>query len=108
MSALKFEGVKVKLGDTEYVVPALPLGALKKLRSQFELIASMDTTNRVVTDEQVDAVIAIVHKAISRNYPSVKVEELEELIDFRNMESLLAAIMSVTGLEKTKGAGRGN
>ena len=97
MSEPKFEGTPIKLGGVEYVMPPLNLKRLKALRAEFDIVNTMDK-GRIMTDEQIDAMLKVIHAAISRNYPDMTVDDLAELIDFGNLQTISAAVSSISGL----------
>lgn len=78
-------GTIVQLGDKEYVVPPLLLGAVEALRPQIDSLA------KPFGSEQIDAVLKVGLAAIRRNYPEMTREQLESVVDLSNMEELMAA-----------------
>jgi len=98
----QFEGVKVNAGGRELVLPALNLGALKRLREQFKVISGIDpaTQGATLTDAQVDAMTDIILASVRRNYPEITREEIEELVDLNNLPSAIEAILGQSGFAK--------
>ena len=86
-------GAPIKLGGRTFIVPALSFGQLKVLRNEFKITEGA----REMTDEITNAVVKIAHAAISRNYPTITILEMEELIDMRNVHDLLPAIKGESG-----------
>lgn len=107
MDQPKYDGEKFNFGGEEFVVPPLPLGALRKHRDALKIIQSVDASAKDVSDEQLDATFTIVLAAFQRNYPSMTREKLEEFLDLGNMLPVLNAIMASSGLEKGKTGGAG-
>ena len=98
--ATKHEGVSVSMGGKAWVVPALSFGQLKRLGPK---IASLSAVKGVPTDAQMDVVCEIVQAALLRNYPEIQLAEIEEMIDLRNAESVILAVMGAAGLESRPG-----
>ena len=86
-------GVKIPMGDHEYEVPPLTLGQLRRLQSRLADLSSGDTALVM------GAVCEIVQAAMSRNYPNLTVENVEELIDLGNRERVIAAVLGNSGLK---------
>ena len=95
-----FEGVKVTLGRQTYVVPALTCRQLKKHRANIAVLPQL--LNRDPTDEEVDGLLDVFHAAVSRNYPDVDRDQLEDLVDLNNLPSLIQAVLAQSGLERVK------
>lgn len=89
------EGVKITMGGREWIVPALSIGQVRRLGPDIAAVASAGDD---LTPELVAGVVKIVKASISRNYPEVTDEQVEELIDLRNFRDIIAAIMGVSGL----------
>lgn len=91
-------GAPITLGNRDFIVPALSFGQLKGLKKELEL-----TDNPQEMTEQVfEGLITIVTAAIGRNYPEIKREEVENLIDFNNVKQLMAAIKGESGFITNK------
>lgn len=95
-----FEGAEVVLGRQKYVVPALTIRQLKKYRKEIAVLPSL--AGRDPTDEEVDGLLDVFHAAVSRNYPDLKREDLEDLIDLNNLPTLIKAVLAQSGLERVK------
>ena len=89
------DGIAVKMGGKEYIVPPLTFKQLQKLEPSIALISSL---KGAPTGKQYDAVISIVQTALSRNYPDLNAEAVSGLLDLGNMRSVIQAIMGVSGL----------
>ncbi len=91
----KHDGIPLKLGGEEYVVPPLSLGQVKRLLPNIEKMqAGTDTLDKF------SSVVAIAHAALSRNYPELKYEDVEELVDMGNFKTVLDAVMGASGLAR--------
>ncbi len=98
MSTVKIPGVLLQIGGRHFVVPPLNFRSLRQIQPK---LSSLTSGGAVPDVEQLDSINEIVHLALSRNYPELTREELEDLIDLDNLRDLIGAIMGVSGLEKT-------
>lgn len=92
-----FDGKKLRIGRTEYIVPALNIRQLKK--HKVTLSKSAQFVGREPTDEEVDEMVEVIHAALSRNYPDISIEQLQDTLDLNNIASVMAAIAGLSGLE---------
>jgi ankyrin repeat protein len=99
MSAL-IDGVSIKVGVKEYIVPALNFKQIRTLMPKIQQLTNIGAT---MNDEQMDNVFTVIHAAISRNYPEINKEFLEENIDMNNVRPIINAIMGQSGLVKASG-----
>jgi hypothetical protein len=91
----KHEGITIKLAGEEYVVPPLSLGQVKRLLPNIEKMQQgTDTLDKF------SSVVAIAHAALNRNYPDLKYEDVEELIDMGNFKAVLDAVMGASGFQR--------
>lgn len=108
MGDVKHEGVKITIGGEDFTFPALNFTAIKKFRPQLELMGTMDPAGMTLSDEQIDAFLAIIHASLSRNYPEKTIEDVADMIDLANVGRVVEAIMAVSGFVKggaTAGSG---
>ena len=96
-------GTWVRLGDEEYRIPALGFGAIQELQDDVAGLAKMGARP---TPKQMAAVGLIVHAAMRRNYPSMTLETVGDMLDLGNYQQVLAAVLAIAGFEKA-GAGPG-
>ena len=94
----KHDGVKMRVGGRELIIPALTIKQVRGLRSQFDAMQSIGD-NVAPTDEQIGAVTEVIHSAVVRNYPDLTLDDLEELLDLSTMQAVVKAIMGQSGLE---------
>lgn len=98
---VKIDGVKLKIGTEEYIVPPLNFKALKKLTNETKIISRKIDGNVPETVEQSserrDAMISYIHHALLRNYSDIKRDELEDMLDVKNMRVVFAAVMGSSG-----------
>jgi 1-deoxy-D-xylulose 5-phosphate reductoisomerase len=86
-------GVKIQMGGQDWLVPALTLGQLRRLREERKNLNSGDE------DKTLSAVCTIVATALSRNYPDMTEQRVEELIDLENRDRVVAAVLGNSGLK---------
>jgi hypothetical protein len=80
------EGVTVHFAGSDWVVPALSLGQLKRLMPHFQNLQGGQ-----FSIEQIDSALQVIHSALSRNYPQL-------LVDLATVPILMEAIMRASGL----------
>jgi hypothetical protein len=86
-------GIKISMGGSDYEVPPLTLGQLKRLQPIIARLGSQDQ------NEIFDAISEIVQVALSRNYPSISKEQVEDLLDLANCADTVAAVLRGSGLK---------
>ena len=91
------EGVKLNLGGREFIVPALNFRALRTLESHIKKIEQLSVPP---TGAEISSVVTVVHAALFLNYPGITMEEVENLLDLRNVVPVLKAIMGASGLDE--------
>jgi hypothetical protein len=97
----KFEGVVTRLGDKEYIIPSL---STKQARRLWPLIMEINEGVSVQNlPEKYEKILQIIHAAISRNYPEVTVEELDDLVDLSNVRKLQMIVIGQSGLTTAPG-----
>jgi hypothetical protein len=93
----RYQGTEIDVGGEKYVFPPLSFGAAKQLRDEIEAIEK-----GVDNATAMDTVCRVVHAALSRNYPEITIETVEnELVDFGNWRDLYFAVLAISGFEKT-------
>lgn len=96
-------GSLVNLGGVVYTIPPLSFKQLRSVLPKINLIGSM---SGAPTEEEMDAVIDVVHAALTRNYPEFTRESVEEVLDLGNAGDVIKAIMGTSGLEMVKVSGK--
>ena len=91
----RHEGVAIQLAGQEWIVPPLSFGQLKRLLPRFQ---TMQTG--VLTPEWIETSVEIVLAALSRNYPDLQAEAVEEMIDMNNYAAILNTILQASGLSQ--------
>jgi hypothetical protein len=94
---VKFPGIKKTIGGVEYVVPPVSLRTLQQLQSELE---KFDSAGAQLNPEAVSTAITVIHSALARNYPSMTIDEVSDLIDVGNMMELFEVVMDVSGMRR--------
>jgi hypothetical protein len=95
-------GIWVQLGDEEYRIPPLGFLALQEIQDKVKELAVMGA---FPSQDQMKIIMEIIHASFKRNYPSLKLEDLAELIDVANFQSVLEAVLKVSGFVKVSPLG---
>jgi hypothetical protein len=92
------DGVRIKMGREERVVPPLSLGQLRRLQNDIKLVGEIEDGK--ISEDRMNAAVRIIHAALSRNYPDLTIEKVEEMVDLGNIAQIIAAVAGVSGLKK--------
>lgn len=93
---VKFGGTPIKIGDEEYIVPALSLGQLrngmlKKLQEHDALVAEGKIFDTLTLRGEV------ILEALRRNYPDFPEEKLFDHLDMANTGQVWLAVLGASG-----------
>jgi hypothetical protein len=99
------DGITVKMGGKEWVVPPLTLKQLRKLEPK---LAGLNQGMSPTDMKGLDDVVEILHAALSRNYPELTSDEVEDLVDMGNFLQAIQAVMGISGLKKSGEAEAGS
>ena len=92
-----FEGVKLRIGRQDYIVPAL---SMKQLKQHEKTISeTQKSLGGKLTSADVEKMVGVIHAAVSRNYPDVTIDQLMDAIDLRSLPKIFPAVMGISGLE---------
>jgi hypothetical protein len=92
---VKVAGVPFNFNGRILVIPPLTLGAYEQLQKRLSELPS-DVRDQASIETTIDSV----HAALRRNYPDMTREEVGELVDFSNMQEVMACTMDVAGLKR--------
>jgi hypothetical protein len=95
-------GVWVTFGEEAYRVPPLALDDIQELQQQFEAVMT-GVAASIPTGDRLKAVQEIVHAALARNYPSMTLEVVRDMIDLGNYAEAMNAVFSVSGFQRKAG-----
>lgn len=98
-----FPGVPFPSDSPRYIVPGLSLRQLRENKDTIveffalekQLSGGTPTPDQLYT--AIDLSVTLAHLAISRNYPDVAREALEDLIDLNNFRALVSSVMGASG-----------
>ena len=100
-------GIWVTLGNAEYQVPPLNFKALRSLAAEIEPLVNMEVGS-IPRMEQLAIIVKLAHAALSRNYPELSFEEVEDRVDMGNFNDVLSAVISASGMRRRSAeAGKG-
>jgi hypothetical protein len=99
------DGVTMQIAGREWVIPPLNLKQLKKLGPKLNQIPAGPATV-MPTEEQLGNILELIHSALSRNYPDLTLDEVEDMIDLGNMVKVIQAVMGISGLVSAKAGER--
>jgi hypothetical protein len=94
-------GVKIGMGDAEWIVPPLTLGMMRRLLPQ---VMRLKDFGADMGGDEIDVIVELVTAAMRRNYPDMTADRVEELVDLGNARHVVQAILFGSGL---KPAGEG-
>ena len=83
------EGAAVRIGETTYVCPPISVRQYRQHRDKLHRLAAVAG---LPSDDELTAIVAVLHAALSRNYPDLTVEQLEDMIDVGNIAALIRAV----------------
>jgi len=97
MTAPLIEGETVRFGGRDWVVPPLSLGAVRRLEP---VLTTLGTAPEGATSglASLDGVLTVVHASLVRNYPDLTVEALADAMELPALESVIRAVLRVSGL----------
>lgn len=90
-------GITMNLGGREFVIPPLNLARVKNLQGDLAILATMPMDTANFEAQQLEACITIIHTALTRNYPAMARDEVEDIIDMGNMHKVMLAVMGQSG-----------
>lgn len=100
MALTKYPGVSIEFGNGQtYVVPAI------SLRHVYALQARLAAYTGKLDAQSIDTVVETVHCALLRNYPDMTRDEVADMLDMRNMASVMKAVIGQTGLVEANPSG---
>lgn len=83
-------GTVLAIDGQDYYFAPLSLGALELLLPKLQNF----------TEQDIGTVIDVAHKSLKRNYPEITREEVADMIYMDQLQDVMAAVMSVSGLKQ--------
>ena len=85
-------GTVLAIDGQDYYFAPLSLGALELLLPKLQNF----------TEQDIGTVIDVAHKSLKRNYPEITREEVADMIYMDQLQDVMVAVMSVSGLKSNK------
>ena len=105
VASVRYDGVALRLGGRDWIVPPLNFRQLKALAPVFARVGAIDAR---LGEKEIDDIVRLVHAALSRNYPDLTADDVAELIDLGNAASVVRAVAGVSGLAASGPPREGN
>lgn len=99
--APKYAGEQVKLAGQDYIVPSLSVKQARNLWPKIRELNKGITMDNI--PDKMSIATEIIHAALSRNYPNLKLEEVEDMIDMSNFRRVVGLVTASTGLKGDPG-----
>lgn len=93
---IKFPGTEMTLGDRKVTLAPLTLRQIKELKNVLAQVKPGITIGDPL--EKLDALTAVIHASLSRNHPDISREELDDMLDMKNVPLAIAAVMGLSGM----------
>lgn len=87
------DGITMKLAGEEYIVPPL---TFRQLKAHYPLIEELNKPDTAPITKM-ESIVKLTHAALSRNYPDLTIERVEELIDMGNLKAVSEAVLGSSG-----------
>ena len=91
----KIPGTPIDMGGREYIFAPLNLNAARKFEDVIPKLGQAPTLQ-----ENITIALPLLLASLQRNYPTMTLEDLGELIDFGNFTLAIAALVSISGYKK--------
>lgn len=100
MENVKFVGTKINIDNQVFVMPTLSIGqhkrhnVMKQIKEVQKVFSSLNDEGKEEIDFNgaLDKVVNLVHLALTRNYPDISKEFIEDNLDFEDIMTLLALL----------------
>lgn len=92
-------------GGIKYVIPPITLGALQKMRRHLTVLQSITEADALAG---ADVCIEVAHVAMLRNYPTLTLEDVGNLIDLGNMHEIMSCVLDLDGSLRKARLGHGS
>ena len=91
-----YEGEPITIRGKEYILPGLSFAQLEDNADDIDKVMNSKNEDMI---KMINVAAKIVHLAMSRNYPDLTVKEVKEMLDMRNKEKIIQAIMGGSGFQ---------
>lgn len=103
---VEYEGVQVRIGNRQWVMPSLSVGQAERYWPQ---LLNLDQTG-VSADEvkqlmpaKFDDMVTIIHAALSRNYKDLTAQQLKDMVSIGQLRQLMMIVMGQSGFDQSAG-----
>lgn len=93
MTQVTNQGTVVQLAGVRYIMPPISLGAIEREGDAFTELAEGRTPTGKLT-----FIAKLVTESLRRNYPDIDGDLVANSVDLGNLQELVGALMSTTGL----------
>jgi len=94
------DGKVLMIGDQKFIVPAINFKGVKKIEELLKRLGSIPAAGGFLRIDQIDILTEIVLVGLSRNYPDLTKQQLEEILDMNNIQTVLEAVTAQAGFKK--------
>lgn len=103
---VEFEGVEISIGQEKYILPPLSFRQLRKYQPLLEEYSgkTKEEIMRKASLFDLLRLTPVVHAALSRNYPSITLDEIEDKMGIESaadgkLLKIVTAVFGVSGVE---------
>ena len=97
----RHDGLVVHMDGRDWTIPPLTLAQLRKHADDLLKVKDITPFSPL---EEVEPAISVIHAAMSRNYPDLTKEQLEDILDVGNVGQVMMAVCGMSGLVRSKEA----
>ena len=91
-----YEGETIVIRGNEYVIPGMSFAQLEANAEDIDKIMTAKDEDMM---KMLGVTSKIVHLAMGRNYPDLTLDEVKDMLDMRNMQKIIQAIMGGSGFQ---------
>lgn len=91
-----YRGTPIFMGGQNYVIPSLSVRQYRQFEATLAGLAGVAADK---ASEHFTAMLPVIQAALSRNYPDITVEKLEELLDLSTFPLAIKAVCGNSGLK---------
>ncbi len=89
------DGVKLKIGDKEFIFPPMNLRISKRFEMGGGIKAFAESPD--APGAEVDGMARLIHATLERNYPDLTLDEVEEMVNVKNAGAIINAVLGISG-----------
>ncbi len=102
MADVKYEGVSIRIGDQDYIMPSLSVGQAEKYWPE---LLNLDRTGvsaeevKELLPKKFDSMVTVIHAALSRNYAELTIDQLKDMVSIGQLRQLMLVVMGQSGID---------